>query len=186
MNLAWKVCATLALAVSTLAVGADEESLFDRPLAMSSAAPSHYVGARIARLHHDPKFILEAVAQRMGITLRREAPVPEVLLESKTPLARLQAAAERQWGFRPRAFASAFALAVNEIYLIDDAAVYEQRGGTLDDALAHEFVHYLQATYQRASLHSDWSEFEAVAIQAWFRAEHMQPRLVAVDVRTVR
>lgn len=186
MNLASKVCATLALVVSTLAVGADEESLFDRPLAMSSAAPSHYVGARIARLHHDPKFILEAVAQRMGITLRREAPVPEVLLESKTPLARLQAAAERQWGFRPRAFASAFALAVNEIYLIDDAAVYEQRGGTLDDALAHEFVHYLQATYQRASLHSDWSEFEAVAIQAWFRAEHMQPRLVAVDVRTVR
>lgn len=145
-----------------------------------SAAPSHTSPARIATLHYDPQFILQAVARRMGITLLPGTPVPTLLLESRTPLSRWQAAAERQWGFRPDVFATAFAQAGNEIYLIDDAALNERREGTLDDALAHELVHYLQAKYRKDTLATDWSESEAVAIQIWFRTEYMEPKLVTM------
>jgi hypothetical protein len=176
----------LALIASVLAAHADDSlpataAASERPIKSSITAPSRVVG-----LHHDPQFILQAVAGRMGITLRRDVPVPKLLLESKTPLSRLQAAAERQWGFRPQVFVSAFASTANEIYLIDDAAIYEKRKGTLDDALAHEFVHYLQAKYRKAMLQSDWSEFEAVVLQTWFRAEYMEPKVVAVDDRLAR
>lgn len=122
----------------------------------------------------------------MGIALRQEIPAPKVLFESKTSLSRLQAAAERHWGFRPQVFVSAFLPTANEIYLIDDAAAYDKREGSLDDALAHEFVHYLQAKYRKAMLQTDGSEFEAVAIQTWFRAEYVEPKLVAVDARSAR
>lgn len=132
-------------------------------------------------LHHDPRFILQAVAERMGVALRPGIAAPKVLLESKTPLPRLQAAAERQWGFRPQVFVSVFVPTANEIYLIDDASAYSMRGGTLDDALAHEFVHYLQTKYHKVRLQTDWSEFEAVAVQTWFRRWYMEPSLVAVS-----
>lgn len=56
------------------------------------AAPT----ARVAALQHDPQLILERVASRMGITLRPDLPPPAIRLESRTPLERLQAAAERQ------------------------------------------------------------------------------------------
>lgn len=141
---------------------------------------------RVVTLRHDPYFILQAVAKRMGIAIRPEVPLPKVLLESQTPLSRLQLVAERQWGFRPQAFVSAFASTTNEIYLIDDADEHERRGGTVDDALAHEFAHYLQEAYRKTSRQADWSEYEAVVIQRWFRAQYVGPRLVAVDVRPVR
>jgi hypothetical protein len=149
-------------------------------LTAAASSDRHTSSARIATLHHDPQFILQAVARRMGITLPPGTPVPALLLESRTSLSRLQAAAERQWGFRPDAFVTAFAQAGNEIYLIDDAALYERREGTLDDALAHELVHYLQAKYRKDMLATDWSESEAVAIQIWFRSEYMQPNLVTM------
>jgi hypothetical protein len=133
----------------------------------------------VATLQHDPQFILEAVARRMGIALHPDAPVPAIRLESRTPLERLQAAAERQWGFRPQVFTTTFASAGNEIFLIDDPALYAQYGGTPDDSLAHEFVHYLQARYRRDDFRTDWSESEAVAIQTWFRKEYMERRLAA-------
>jgi hypothetical protein len=125
------------------------------------------------------QFILEVVAKRMGVTLRPDVPSPAIRLESRTPVARLQAAAERQWGFRPGVFTTTYASAGNEIYLIDDADLSARYGGTPDDSLAHEFVHYLQSTYLRDRFTTDWSESEAVAIQTWFRNEHMAPRLAA-------
>ena len=141
---------------------------------------------RVVTLRHDPQFILEAVARRMGVTLRPEIPVPVILLESRTPLQRLQATAERQWGFRPHVFVSTYASAGNEIYLIDDAALYERYKRTVDDALAHEFVHYLQAKYLKDTFSTDWSEAEAVAIQTWFRKAYMEPRLAAEDAPASR
>ena len=134
---------------------------------------------RVATLHHDPQRILEAVAQRMGIRLRPDIPVPVVRFESGTKLERMQAAAERQWGYRPETFANVYAIAENRIYLIDDADFYEQHARTLDDALAHEFVHYLQAIYRRDEFGSEWSEAEAIALQNWFRKERMAPILTA-------
>jgi hypothetical protein len=140
----------------------------------------------VATLQHDPQFILEAVARRMGITLRPEFPPPAIRLESRTPLPRLQAAAERQWGFRPHVFTTTYASAGNEIFLIDDPALYAQYGGTPDDSLAHELVHYLQSRYRRDDFRTDWSETEAVAIQTWFRREYMEPRLAAAAARGPR
>jgi hypothetical protein len=134
---------------------------------------------RVARLHHDPQWILKAVADRMGVQMHPAIPLPEILFESETPLTRMQAAAERQWGFRPQVFANAYAADENRIYLIDDADFYERIGRTLDDALAHEFVHYLQATYLKDEFKSEWSEATAIALQSWFRKEHMAPILTA-------
>jgi predicted ATPase len=134
----------------------------------------------LATLQHDPQFILEAVAKRMGVTLRPEVPPPTIQLESKTPLKRMQTAAERQWGFRPEVFTTTYATASNEVYLIDEARLYDRYGGTLDDSLAHELVHYIQAHYLGDRFTTDWSESEAVEVQGWFRREFMAPRLAAV------
>jgi hypothetical protein len=141
--------------------------------------PAVEAPARIATLQHDPQFVLEAVAKRMGVALRPDLPPPAIRFESRTPLERLQAAAERQWGFRPEVFTTTYATAENAIYLIDEARLYEQYGGTLDDSLAHELVHYIQALYLGDRFTTDWSETEAVAVQTWFRNEHMAPRLAA-------
>lgn len=176
------VSLTVALVASVATAGAGDTS----PIATLSIKSEVVTPRRAATLRHDPHFILQAVAEHMGIRIRPEIPVPQVLVESKTPLARLQAIAERQWGFRPRAFVSAYAAKTNEIYLIDDAAAHEERGSTLDDALAHEFAHYLQETYRKTVLQTDWSEYEAVVVQTWFRAQHVRPRLVAVDARSAR
>jgi hypothetical protein len=134
---------------------------------------------RVATLRHYPRLILEAMAQKMGIRLRPEIALPAILLESRTPLQRMQAAAKPQWGFRPQAFANAYATAENRIYLIDSADFYERHERTLDDALAHEFVHYLQAKYLRDGFDSEWSEATAIAMQNWFRKTHMAPTLAA-------
>lgn len=138
---------------------------------------------RVATLRHDPQLILESVAQRMGIRLQPDIPVPAILLESSTPLQRMQTAAERQWGFRPEVFANAYSAAENRIYLIDDAHFYEQHARTLDDALAHEYVHYLQATYLKDGFDSEWSEATAISMQNWFRQAYMAPILTATAVR---
>jgi len=166
----------LAAAVAALCAGATA------PSGALNGAPEH-----AAALRHDPRFVLEAVARRMGIRLRPEVPLPAIRLESRTPLARLQAAAEREWGFRPRAFVSVYAPAGNAIYLIDDATHYRRHGGTPDDSLAHEFVHYLQAVYRRDALDADWVESEAVSVQTWFRSEYMAPtRLAALPAPRAR
>lgn len=144
-----------------------------------SIALVHPSPERVVTLRHDPQFVLQVVARHMGIELSSKIPLPAVLLESRTPLARLQAATERQWGFRPAVFVNAYAAAGNEIYLIDDAELYERRAATPDDSLAHEFVHYLQANYLREALDSDWAETRAVEIQQWFRKTYMRPTLVA-------
>lgn len=173
-HLAAVAAATLLLATAELPARVSESAGKTR-----AAGPS----AQVATLQHDPQFILEAVARRMGITLRPELAPPAILLESRTPLERLQAAAERQWGFRPRVFTTTYASAGNEIYLIDDAALYAQHGGTPDDSLAHELVHYLQATYLKDRFTTDWSESEAVAVQTWFRKEYMAPGLTAAGTQ---
>ena len=166
----------LAAAAATLLLATAE-----LPARVSETAGRTPAGppARVATLQHDPQLILEAVAGRMGITLRPELGPPAILLESRTPLERLQAAAERQWGFRPRVFTTTYASAGNEIYLIDDADLYARYGGTPDDSLAHELVHYLQVTYLKDRFTTDWSASEAVAIQTWFRKEYMTARLFA-------
>jgi hypothetical protein len=164
--------------VLLLATAVALPALRDEPV---NEVPALVPPTRVAALQHDPQFILEVVANRMGVTLRADMPPPTIRLESRTPLERLQAAAERQWGFRPEVFTTTYATASNEVYLIDEARLYENYGGTPDDSLAHELVHYVQAHYLGDRFTTDWSETEAVAVQTWFRREYMAPRLAAAE-----
>jgi hypothetical protein len=134
---------------------------------------------RPAKLRFDPQFILAQVARRMNVALRPEVPVPAIYVESATPLRQFQDAIDPQWRFRPHVFANAYVAARNEIYLIDDAAYYNRFGRTIDDSLAHEFVHYIQVQYLRADLADPVSESDAIAIQHGFRQAHIHARHAA-------
>jgi hypothetical protein len=128
------------------------------------------------KLRFDPRFILETVAQRMQVTLRPEVPQPGIFLESTTPLRQFQDAMEGQWQFRPPLIANSYSVATNEIYLSDDASFYRRFKRTLDDSLAHEFVHYIQARYFGEDLTTDGCEMQAAEVQRWFRDEHALPK----------
>jgi hypothetical protein len=180
-HLATAAAAALILVAAELPARVSETA--GRPTTPAPADVPIAVPAAVATLRYDPQFILEAVAKRMGVTLRPDIPPPAIRLESKTPLERLQTAAERQWGFRPEVFTTTYATASNEVYLIDEARLYQNYGGTLDDSLAHELVHYIQAHYLGDRFTTDWSETEAVAVQTWFREHHMAPRLAAAGAQ---
>jgi hypothetical protein len=138
--------------------------------AETGSAPSAGRAASLpATLRHEPRFILETVARRLGVALRPEIPSPAIFFESTTSLRQFQQAIAAQWGFRPRVFANAYVAARNEIYLIDDPALYARLGYSLDESLAHELVHYLQVQYMRADLADPTCESDAVAVQLWFR-----------------
>lgn len=129
-----------------------------------------------AQLRFDPRFILETVAERMQVRLRADVPLPAVFLESRTPLRQFQDAMEGQWQFRPPIIANSYSIATNEIYLSDDASFYRRFKRTLDDSLAHEYVHYIQAKYFGEDLTTDGCELQAAEVQRWFRDEHAVPK----------
>jgi len=137
-------------------------------------------GARTApvTLRLDPYVILQQVARQMNVTLRPDVPLPKIFLESSTPLRQFQQAIASQWKFRPHVFANAYAAERNEIYLSDDARYYKKRNRTLDDSLAHEFVHYIQLRYRNDDLSEEWCETEAIAQQLSF-IDNNAPTLVA-------
>ena len=137
-------------------------------------------GARTATvtLRLDPYVILQQVARQMNIKLRPDVPLPKIFLESSTPLRQFQQAIASQWKFRPHVFANAYAAERNEIYLSDDARYYKKRNRTLDDSLAHEFVHYIQVRYRNNDLADDSCEMEAIAQQLSF-IDSNAPTLVA-------
>ena len=158
--LRWSVGAVMSLCVS-----------------MSGASAG---GARTApvTLRLDPHVILHQVARQMNVTLRPDVPLPKIFLESNTPLRQFQQAIGRQWKFRPHVFANAYAAERNEIYLSDDARYYNKRNRTLDDSLAHEFVHYIQVNYRNGNLADDDCEMEALTVQLAF-IDHNLPTIVA-------
>ena len=147
-------------------------------IGLSLAAAANFATAEPSVLRFDAQTTLKVVARRMGITLRPEVPLPEVRFESNTPIERFRNAVEMQWGGRPARFSNAYVPATNEVYLIDDPDYYVSTGRTLDDSLAHELVHYLQAHYRHADLAGELEELEAVQIQSWFRSEQMHTKLV--------
>jgi hypothetical protein len=126
------------------------------------------------KLRFEPGFILEEVAQRMRVTLRPDVPLPAIFVESTTPLRQFQDAMQTQWRFRPPVVSNTYAIERNEIYLSDDASFYLRLKRTLDDSLAHELVHYIQAKYLNEDLSTDGCEVQAVEVQRWFREIHVQ------------
>ena len=144
-----------------------------------AAARADDFHARPVKLRYEPRYILQAVARQMNVALRPEIPVPTVHLESSTPLRRFQDAMAAQWRFRPRVFTNAYAVARNEIYLMDDAAYYARHNRTLDASLAHEFAHYIQVHYLNADLREPSWETDAIAAQQRFAEGHPAPVLAA-------
>jgi hypothetical protein len=126
-------------------------------------------------LRFEARYILESVARQMNVTLRPDEPMPEIRLESATPLAQFQEAVAGQWKFRPPLFANVYVVARNEIYLTDDASYYRRLRRTLDESLAHEFAHYIQAHYLGANLADEGCEVEAVAVQFAFTDLNRMP-----------
>ncbi len=137
-------------------------------------------GARTApvTLRLEPYVILQQVARQMNVTLRPDVPLPKIFLESNTPLRQFQQAIAPQWKFRPQVFANAYAAERNEIYLSDDARYYKKRNRTLDDSLAHEFVHYIQVRYRNDDLADESCETEAISQQLSF-IDNNAPTLLA-------
>lgn len=121
------------------------------------------------RLHEEPHLILARVARQMNVELRIDEPPPRVFLESRTPLAQFQDAVQPQWKHRPARFANVYVVARNEIYLSDDPAYYRRMRRTLDESLAHEFTHYLQARYLGYDLADESCEAQALDVQMAFR-----------------
>jgi hypothetical protein len=130
-----------------------------------------------AKLRFDTRFVLELVARRMEVKLRPDVPLPAIFVESTVPLRQYQDAMEVQWRFRPPLVSNAYAIERNEIYLSDDPSFYRRLKRTIDDSLAHELVHYIQAQYFNEDLSTDGCEVQAVEVQRWFRDEYALPKL---------
>ncbi len=137
-------------------------------------------GDELVTLRHEVECILSAVAQHMGIALRSDIPPPEVRYSSTTPLAEFQRAAESVSNLRPPAVSNAYFASLNVIFLTDNPAYYRQ-GRTLDDALAHEYTHFLQDRYGAGAAREDddCKEREAARVQLWFRATFMSDPALA-------
>ncbi len=128
----------------------------------------------IVTLRHEAKCILRAVADHLGIALCRGVPTPEVRYSSMTPLSEFQIAAESVSHMRPNAVCNSYFAGRNLIFLTDNPAYY-QKGRTLDDALAHEYTHFIQVRYGTPAAREDdeRKEREAVQVQLWFRETFM-------------
>jgi len=124
---------------------------------------------RPVRLLEEPQVILARVAQQMNVQLHADEPLPGVFLESRTPLAQFQDAVQKQWRHRPARFANVYVTERNEIYLSDDPSYYRRMQRTLDESLAHEFTHYLQARYLGYDLADESCEAQALDVQMAFR-----------------
>ena len=122
-----------------------------------------------AKLRYTKEFIFEKVLELKRQTLKPEIPLPEIFYESKTPLSQFQDAIEEQWGMRPDRITNAYALKKNEIYISDDADYYGRTNRCMDDSVAHEMVHYIQARYQGWDLNDDSLEWDAIDMQTAFR-----------------
>ncbi len=163
-----------ALAITMTATGAWAESPWSAAVGTVSevAAARQARAARApARLCYSPGEILAAVAGQMNLSIKPEIPFPAVLVASETPLKRFQDAIEPQWKMRPDQILNAYAVPTNEIYLLDEPGYYVRLKRSIDDSLAHEFVHYLQVRYRGNTLEGEDEtlEMEAVSFQTWFR-----------------
>lgn len=124
-----------------------------------------------AKLQHPIDFIFEKVLEKKHLDKRTDVPFPKFYFESNTSLKQFQDAIEKQWGFRPDKFTNAFAVANNEVYILDEADYYKKNQRCMDDSIAHELTHYIQVKYQNWDLSDESLEWEAVEVQTAFRNE---------------
>ena len=130
--------------------------------------------SKIAKLKYEKEFIFQKMLEYKKQEFNPNIPMPKVFVESQTPIKQFQDAIETQWGQRPNIFTNAYAVKNNEIYLLDDAGYYSRLKRCMDDSLAHEYVHFIQAKYQNFDLNDEFLEMEAIEHQTRFREEFCQ------------
>lgn len=176
-------------------------------LALPAAAqlPGVYATPEPAALRDEPRCVLHALAGHLAFELGRHrgpefeaalrgaatgGDLPRVRRMSATPVADFRRALERQYadaGYADSArlaasaqFSNLYAVASNEIYLVDDPAYYARLGAgrSVEDSLAHEYVHFIQVRYYGYStkdLAHEGAESQAVEYQGWYRDEYSRP-----------
>jgi hypothetical protein len=122
-----------------------------------------------AQLQNSFEFIFKQVMIKKNQVFNPRLDLPQLFVESLTPLKQFQDAIEPQWGFRPDVFTNAFADLRNEIYIIDEADYYRRNQRCMDDSVAHELTHYVQSKYQKFDLNDESLEWDAIEVQTWFR-----------------
>lgn len=151
--------------IITLFVSLLFTSTFAKEVYRSPARP-------VAKFKYSIEFIFEKVLEKKGFTKNDSIPFPLFYYESKTPLIQFQNAIFEQWGFKPDQITNAYVLKNNEIYITDDAEYYLRLGRCIDDSVAHELVHYVQAKYNGWDINDESLEWQAIEIQTAFREEY--------------
>ena len=132
-----------------------------------------------ARLRYDETCILRLVAAEMEIPLKKEVSLPAVYFGSKVPFAQFLAAYRTQSNAEPTQVLNMYMLNSNEIYISDKASNYASFGRSMDDSLAHEYVHYLQVKYRGYTVRDFVEDFEdslenqAIRYQVSFREKYI-------------
>lgn len=124
-----------------------------------------------ATLKYQVDFLFSKVLEKKRQTINPNIAFPKIFYSSKTSLKQFQDAIEGQWGMRPDYFTNAYAVANNEIYLMDDKDYYESKKRCMDDSLVHELVHFVQVKYLNWDLNDESLEWDAIDIQTAFREE---------------
>ncbi|MBL7556138.1 MAG: hypothetical protein JNM24_09975 [Bdellovibrionaceae bacterium] len=125
----------------------------------------------LAKLTYSSDTILDYVLAKKKLVRNPALAVPEILLESVTPLEVFQTALHEQWNFLPEFFTNAYSVKSNRIFLMDKKSYYDRLKRCIDDSLAHELVHYVQVVYQKWDLSDESLEWDAVDIQTQFRED---------------
>jgi hypothetical protein len=127
-------------------------------------------------LTYSTECVLKAILKHKGLEFRPEIELPGLKLGSQSSLKEFQDAMEPQWKMRPDYFTNAYAVHLNQIFLMDDLAYYQRTNRFVDDSLAHELQHYVQVKYRGWSLDGadDSLELDAINVQTWFRDEFMK------------
>jgi hypothetical protein len=126
----------------------------------------------VAKLKYSVEFVLQKVLELKRKEYNPLIPVPSIHFESQTPLEIFQQAIEGQWGMRPQRFSNAYSVSHNMLFLNDEASYYIRTKRCMDDSLAHELTHFVQARYQGFDLHDESLEWDAIEVQNAFRESY--------------
>lgn len=141
--------------------------------AAADEAPKQFIP-----LTYSPTCILEAVAKRTMVQLKKEVPLPALFPHSTTNLEQFKIGARFNYpeDYVIEYYANVYSAENNALFINDSIPLVGKNGRTPDDVLAHELTHYLQSKYQgydKEESSSDAAEESAVQVQTWFRDTYM-------------
>ena len=113
--------------------------------------------------------ILKIVINKKGLKINEKIPQPKIITEDEITLKEFN----ENLGYSPDFFNGIFPYYVqkhNKIIVLNNSKL---------DTLAHEFVHYFQAKYQKINIEEIYDpgnslESEAVTVQKWFKEKYLK------------